>query len=57
MRRLTLASETLADLTNDELVAVAGGSHACVTEQASICNDCVAPTRRSCLTSPDVCST
>ncbi|HEV2890023.1 MAG TPA: hypothetical protein VGX28_06570 [Frankiaceae bacterium] len=48
MRRLTLKSETLADLTADELTGVAGGATpVCVTYQASACNACV-------LTPPDV---
>lgn len=41
MRRLTLKSETLSDLTAAELAGVAGGATAiCPTNQATLCHLC-----------------
>lgn len=48
MRRLTLKSEALAELTVDEMSTVAGGAtQLCPTRQATLCYLCV-------LTPPDV---
>ena len=41
MRRLTLKSEALVDLTAEELTGVAGGASAlCPTHQATLCHLC-----------------
>ena len=34
-RKLSLKRETLTQLTTDEMTAVAGGSHACVTDNCT----------------------
>ncbi len=49
MRRLTLRSESLADLTDDELSGIAGGAtQLCPTEQATLCHLCHLYSNRIC---------
>ena len=49
MRRLTLKSESLTDLTADELSGIAGGAtQLCPTNQPTLCHLCQLFTREVC---------